>query len=629
MAGQMVTHRIEPSNYYTLSEGGRSAKLRGFVGMIARMESRLDIIISGRRVSVDGVDYLEKGVLATSAQDMGEAIAEGGFRSVRLDTPHLVEPEREFTNHMVVDGRLCRAHILYDMSRSITPAWVNHLYEICGTVIVRMWPVAPARARRMLLSHANVAGARPGRRHLEESGQAAYVRELVEKGESSMVEVAVTLVVYGDDRARLAANCRKFARDAAWRQVRCAAVPGMQGQVLRGAGHRFLFELGSCAAFYPFESANMIEAGGSGGVYLGTNTVNGTPVIYDYLRRVNSNVTFVGESGRGKSTTAKTYVANFLGMVRSKYGEGHRVMLCVIDPHGEYAPLAAGFGATVMDVEGRERMGLDPFKLFENPSKAASLLADASGMPPDLRSVAVSAAAGCRSVSGLVRKLTGEEGPHHQEQVRAASYLLQFTKGDTARIFQGRPRMVDRAVYTMRKADKTSLNAMMVSMVMARAWRGMRDAPRHVPKLFVIDEGWFVSSMESTGQILEDIARSGRKENIHLLFLSQEPSDILDNPYGQSVLNNSATIFLFGLKADLAAKLQKVLRLSDTERREVEQLERGHAILRADDHRIRLQVRPTASQLARFNTAPGRGRSNIKSSDAGVSGDGAQGGPDG
>ena len=441
---------------------------------------------------------------------------------------------------------------------------------------------------------------------------ATYVRDLIEKGESSAVEVAVSLLVYGADRAELAANCRRFERDAAWRQVRCASIRGMQRGMLQGRGHRFLFELGSCAAFYPFESANMIEEGESGGVYLGVNTVNGTPVIYDYLRRVNSNVTFVGESGRGKSTTAKTYVANFLEMAGSKYGEDHRVMLCVVDPHGEYAPLAAGFGAEVMDIEGRQRMGLDPFKVFDNPSKAASLLADASGMPPGLRSVAVSAAAGCRSIPGLVRKLTGGSGPHRQDQVRAASYLLQFTEGDAARIFRGRPGTADRIIYTMRKADKSSLNAMIISMVMARAWRAMRDAPRHVPKLFVIDEGWFVSSMESTGQILEDIARSGRKENVHLLFLSQEPSDILDNPYGQSVLNNSATIFLFGLKADLARKLQMVLRLSDTERGEVEGLERGHAILRADDHRIRLQVRPTASQLSRFNTAPGIEGAGIK-----------------
>ena len=613
MAGQMVTHRIEPSNYYTLSEEERAAKLRGFVGIISRMESRLEIIISGRRVEVGGVGYLEKSVHLSSAQDMGEAISDGGFRSVRLDAPYRVEPERELAGHMVVDGRLCRAYILYDMSRSITPAWVNRLYEICGAVVVRMWPLAPVRARRMLLSHANVTGARPGQRHLEESGMATHVRDLIERGESSAVEVAVSLLVYGANGAELAANCRRFERDAAWRQVRCASIRGMQRGMLQGRGHRFLFELGSCAAFYPFESANMIEEGESGGVYLGVNTVNGTPVIYDYLRRVNSNVTFVGESGRGKSTTAKTYVANFLDTARSKYGEDHRVMLCIVDPHGEYAPLAAGFGAEVMDIEGRQRMGLDPFKVFDNPSKAASLLADASGMPPGLRSVAVSAAAGCRSIPGLVRKLTGGSGPHRQDQVRAASYLLQFTEGDAARIFRGRPAMADRVIYTMRKADKSSLNAMIISMVMARAWRAMRDAPRHVPKLFVIDEGWFVSSMESTGQILEDIARSGRKENVHLLFLSQEPSDILDNPYGQSVLNNSATIFLFGLKADLARKLQVVLRLSDTERSEVEGLERGHAILRADDHRIRLQVRPTASQLSRFNTAPGIEGSGVES----------------
>lgn len=598
---QPISYRVEPSNYYTLSEDERAIKLRGFVQIVSRIRNRVDIIMSAHPVSVDNVSYVAKQVHLTSTQDMGDAISDAGFRAVRLDTPYTAKPDQIGMHHVTIQGAPHRVYAIHSMSRSITPAWINGIFEMCGFVIVRLWPVQPGRARRMLLSHANVTGARRGQRHGEESRQADMVRELIEKEESSLIECALIAMVRGQNRRDMERRCKDFESNASWRQVRCTSIRGMQGALLHGNGHRFLFELGSCAVFYPFESANMIE---SGGTYLGTNTINNTPVIYDYLRRVNSNVTFVGESGRGKSTTAKMYISNFLSTASTRYGDDHRVMLYIIDPHGEYATLADSLGAVVRDLESRDPMGLDPFKIFENGSKAAAILADASGMPASTRSVAISSAGGCRNVSEFVNRLTSTKGPHKDEAVRAASYLLQFVRGDTAQIFAGDGDSADRIVYTMRKADKTALNAMMVSMVMARAWWYMRQAPRHIPKLFVIDEGWFVTSMESTGQILEDVARSGRKENVHLLFLSQEPADILDNPYGQAVLNNSATIFLFGLKADLARKLQGVLRLSDMERDQIEGLDRGHALMRADDHRIRLHITPTADQLQHFNTAP-------------------------
>ena len=598
---QYYSYRIEPSNYYTLSESERTDKLRRFIGIISRIKSQLDITMTSEPVNLDGLQYTEKTIYIGSHQDMGEAISEYGFGAIRLEKPHMPKIDAEYGRHVTIGGAMYRAYAMYGMSYSITPAWINGLYDICGNVIIRMWPVSPARARRMLISHANISGARIGRVHAEDAARARHVRSLVEKEESSLVECAIIPLVRGSTPKLLNLACRRFEQDASWKQMRCVSLYGMQANILKGAGHRFLFELGSCAVFYPFESSSMIE---SGGTYLGENMVNDTPVLYRYGRRINYNVTLIGESGRGKSTAAKTYVDNFLRTVSEKYGPNHRIMMCVIDPHGEYAPLAKRFGARVRDLEGRQRMGLDPFRVCDEASSAASILADTSEMPANLRSVTVSMSDGCRSIHDIIDRLNSDSGPQSGDCAKASSYLLQFARGDAARIFEGRPVSYDRTIYTMRKADKSRLNSMIVSMAMARAWRNMRDAPRHIPKLFVIDEGWFVSSMESTGQILEDIARSGRKENVHLLFLSQEPSDILENSHGRAVLNNSATIFLFGLKPDLARKLQGVLRLSDTERREIETLDRGCAILRADDHRIKLRVRPTESQLEMFNTTP-------------------------
>lgn len=133
----------------------------------------------------------------------------------------------------------------------------------------------------------------------------------------------------------------------------------------------------------------------------------------------------------------------------------------------------------------------------------------------------------------------------------------------------------------------------------------MREAETHTPKLFVIDEGWYVSSMDATGKILSDIARSGRKENVHLLFLTQEPDDILNNQYGKDVLMNSDTTFLLGLKPALADQLQSVLHLSDTEKKDVERLGLGDCILRAGANRIYMHCTPTAQQMTAFTTKPG------------------------
>ena len=49
--------------------------------------------------------------------------------------------------------------------------------------------------------------------------------------------------------------------------------------------------------------------------------------------------------------------------------------------------------------------------------------------------------------------------------------------------------------------------------------------------------------------------------------------------------------------------MQRVLDLSDKERDEIVGLDKGQAIMRADHNRIKMQVRPTPEQLARFNTA--------------------------
>ena len=609
----LYTYRITPSNYSTLSEDEKMMKLKEFLAVLATIDKRLHVTMVHRSMPITFSgrtrNYVGKEIFFTSPQDLGPMIAAARLKGTRLDEPFRYEVRKEEMKHAVLgDGRFVRAYTLYDMSRSITAAWINKLFAVADEVNIFFKPVKPAAARNMLLSHANTLETRIGRRHMDEAALARQTNDLIQNQQTSMfIAVANAVIVAGTEKD-LKAKCRTFEKSIGWKFIRCAAIGGKQAETLAGWGHEFLFEYGSCAAFHPFESSDLIEADGAGGVFIGSNEITKSPVVYDYTRRVNYNFAVIGESGSGKSTMVKTYVDNFLRMVRDKYGENQRVMLCIIDPHGEYAGIAEHFGCNVVDLTARNELGMDPFGVMEHPDQAASILCETVGMPNNLKSLVISRSDGCVSVDGLMGRLKKERGPHKTECQQACAYFEQFATGGISKMFHGESQKGDRTIYSLYKAEKNQINSMLISMAMQKSWRDMRDAPTHVPKLFLIDEGWFVIAMQSTAEILKDIAKSGRKENVHLMFLTQEPEDILKKDAGTAMINNSATILMLRLKAQAAGLLQGVLHLSDTETRNIQELEVGHGVMRADDHRISLHVLPDDEQLKIFNTRASFGK---------------------
>lgn len=606
-----ISYKITLSNYGTLSNEEKRGKLREFVNVLAAAEKRLEITMVRRMfpLSHAGVTgrYPGKEVFFSSAEDIGPALDESRIGKTRLDVPRGHEIEREYIGHLKFkDGSLARIYTVHDMGKRLHPAWIGVLFSLADEVSVHLTSVPPGAARKMLAAHASAMASRIGSRYAEEAASARQVSHLLQNQETSVFSAVITAMVRGSDLKELKERCRKFEKTARWRFIRCAAVRGKQADALAGWGHEFLFELGSCSVFLPFDSADMMETDGAGGVMLGSNEVTGSPVIYDYTFRNNYNVTVLGESGTGKSTAVKTYVDNFLRMVRSRYGERQRVMMAIIDPHGEYAGLAERWGCRTVNLTAREELGMDPFRIMEHPDQAAGILCETVRMPPNLRSLVISKSEGCYSIGDLMTRLKSG-GEHADEMEKASSYLEQFASGGISTMFRGEYGATDRTLFTLYKAEKNEINSMLVTMSMQRVWRDMRDAPSHVPKLFVIDEGWFAISMEASAFVLQDIAKSGRKENVHLMFLTQEPEDILKNSYGTAMLNNSATIMLLKLKPHSAETLRRALRLSKAETDAVQQLDVGHAIFLADAHRLKVRVRPDEEQLRAFDTRAGFG----------------------
>ena len=604
---KQVSYQINPMNYVILSEQEKIAVLRQFTTIMLAIEKKVRITIINQIINTDYAgehySYAEKMVYFTSKQDLGSELFGTGFKSVRLDEPLEFKVKAERMKHMEMEsGEVYRAYNVHSFSRGITPAWINQLSSICSMINIDISPMKPGAARRALLTHANTLDGRLGLRAKEEAAQAREVNDLLQKQMTSVFDVGITAIVSAPDEKTLKKNCREFERNARWRQISCLAIGGVQKEVLDGRGPKFLFEANSVTAFYPFESSDLIEADGAGGVYLGTNDLTGTPVIYDYLRRTNYNMIVLGASGFGKSVAAKTYIDNFYHMMKSRY-PNQPFKSYILDLHGEYVQLAKYLNMDVMDLMARDEMGLDPFALLQTSDAAVDLLAEVSKMPPKLKSITLSMAHGVKSVAEMVQRLESDTTAKAADCQQAAEFLSQFVGGDLAAMFKGELKIKDRTIISLRKATESDTNSMLISLALQKIWRDIRDAPRHEAKLIVIEEAWFVLRLPETAAILSNIARSGRKENCHLLVMTQDIDEVLGNEHGKAVIKNSATLLMLGLKPATVESLKQILDLSDKECNEIKNLAKGNAIMRADRNRIKLQIKPTADQLKQFDTA--------------------------
>lgn len=108
----------------------------------------------------------------------------------------------------------------------------------------------------------------------------------------------------------------------------------------------------SLGIFVPF---NEITCFDKGGYYYGTNQVNKTAIVYNRKLGQNYNGLYLGASGSGKSFGGKTEITDTI-LSTDDY-------VYVIDPDGEYAPLAEAYGGTVIKIAPGNGVYLNPMDL--------------------------------------------------------------------------------------------------------------------------------------------------------------------------------------------------------------------------------------------------------------------------
>ena len=108
----------------------------------------------------------------------------------------------------------------------------------------------------------------------------------------------------------------------------------------------------SLAVFIPFDEVNTLD---EGGFYYGINAINKSLIIYNRLKGQNYNGLVLGSSGSGKSFSSKREMTNVLLNTDSD--------VYIVDPDGEYKPLADAFDGTVVKIAPGNGVYINPFDL--------------------------------------------------------------------------------------------------------------------------------------------------------------------------------------------------------------------------------------------------------------------------
>jgi len=617
MSGEAVyAYEVFPINFNMLPDEKQAEvvdRFKGFLNSLSR-ELRIHVVKSKKAVDLGGESFeatYNRFFMESLGSPIDHLLTYMGLKYQRVTEVPGVEVVKEFPRYVALpEGRLMKAYTIYALPGSLIEGFITETYGVADRVLIDVKPLQPEQAVRRidrfakLLGGLRAADISKGRSVPKEVElKVAMVNELHDKliaGLARLFEVKANLCVSGKDRAELRSNERALREILQARLVRIDSPSYLQHEMVLGLeGKRLFMDTDTAACFFPFVSEDVIET--PGGIFLGFNTMTGAPVIYDPMLRMNQNIMIVGETGTGKSFTAKILI--------SRLASRHRnLAFFVIDPENEYRYVGELFGAEVVDVQPGKLMGLDPVQIFaESKDTAAAIIADIARIREDELYDELRNAVGVSNTIFDVFMNASEELKRRLRNLvdGADRFLVAGDPLPFSRRMVFNLQALHRA-YQLSPERSVTLQAANV-LIFSKIWQ-MIDNPQFIPlqdpKLVVVDEVWMYLAMPAAARFLEGVARRGRKRNVIFVVNTQRASDVLEGAGGKALAENCATKILMRQDESAIRLVADAFKLSNYEADAILDFEQGQAILLAEDVHIPIRFVATRDEYALFTTKP-------------------------
>jgi len=527
--------------------------------------------------------------------------------------PDSTQPKiiKTLSKHTILeDGKLQRTFTITQLPNILLPGFISEIYGLCEKVLICLKPLPPETATSQmskylrLLKSIILANQSKGRVTKDEiklkHAMAQTTHQNLITGSTRLFEIKVNLTVQADTIEDLGIKTKKLKDTLQARFIRLDTPTHLQPELAKGTiGKKLIVDTTTASAFFPFASADLIEA--PNGLFLGLNRLTGAPVMFDPYLRMNQNILVLGKSGSGKSFTSKIILSRLL--------QKHKdLAYFVVDPENEYSTVGRLTGAEILNVTTDQQLGLDPVKIFaDNKDTAASILADLTGVEGNRDYQEL------RTIVGASHDLLEV---YQNSPSNLKDRLSPFVTGPDSFLTMGQPRQFSsRMVFNLsalhRQLAMTQRRSLTFQaanvLVFSKIWQ-MLDNPQflplHIPKLVLIDELWLYTSLPASANFLEGVSRRGRKRNVTLLLNSQRLADVIENQSGRTVIENCATKMLLRQDESAIHFAGQTLGLSNAEMEVLLELGQGQGQIVAGDIHLPVDFLATDEEYGIFTTKP-------------------------
>jgi hypothetical protein len=488
----------------------------------------------------------------------------------------------------VVSTKYARLLHCMRLPHSSPVASITRLLDEADAVLITLKKVPEDQALNMVQRLSSLITATGFRSYSVKAMKLNALYDALLKQQTALFRYSITAIITANTLKELKIREKKFKKVASLLLMKFEPLDYKQILNKEEGRKEDYIELGSLAIAYPFVASELIE---DDGILLGLDTTTYAPVIWNYKQRDNYNVVILASSGAGKSVTAKT-IANRL-LQKNK-----DTALFIIDPQGEYERLSQLYNASVIRLAEPIPLGLDPFKLFDKRI-ATNVIADVLNAPEPVRkeilAVGLDPSTNINSISDLY-ELVGEE---------SKKYLLDLVK-DPRLQYEGNASYGNRIIFSLKGTygGSKTMEAFLLTLALAKIWNLIYTLPLQTPKILLIDEGWMLFNIETTAKFVNLIARTGRKLNVILMFLTQKPEDVITNEHGRALLDNAETKILLRNDHTASSKIKDALQLSQQEEDMLPLLQKGECLLIVKRTKLKVRITPSREELEMFATTP-------------------------
>ncbi len=395
------------------------------------------------------------------------------------------------------------------------------------------------------------------------------------------------------------------------------------------------------ASCYPFTS---FEISDDNGILLGVNKHNNSLVIVDIFnskKYKNANMAILGTSGAGKTFTMQLMA---LRMRRKNIQvfilaplKGHEFHRACQNIGGEFIQISPASSNCINIMEIR-KIDNTANELLDGPILDKSLLAgkiqrlhiffsllipDMSYEEKQLLDEAMVATYANNGITHQNETLDNGRGGYVEMPVLGDLYEVLLVKPETKRLANILNRLVNGSAktfnqqtnvnldnrYTVLDISELSGDLLTVGMFVALdyVWDKAKE-DRTKEKAIFLDELWQLigaSSNKLAAEFVLEVFKIIRGYGGSAICATQDLNDFfaLDGgKYGKGIINNAKTKIILNLEEDEAARVQDILKLSETELMNITHFERGNGLISTNSNNVTVEFRASEFETELITT---------------------------